>query len=66
MLVKVIAEQLQCSPSAIVDFELNVCDTQAGVIGGEPLPTATCSRNNMQDASCQMGVVYLFAGALPS
>lgn len=34
LLVKAIAEQLQCSPSAIVDFELNVCDTQAGVIGG--------------------------------
>ena len=34
LLVKVIAEQLQCSPSAIVDFELNVCDTQAGVFGG--------------------------------
>lgn len=34
LLVKAIAEQLQCSPSAILDFELNVCDTQPGVIGG--------------------------------
>lgn len=65
LLVKVIAEQLQCSPSAIVDFELNVCDTQAGVIGGEPLANSNfLSRSNMQDAFCQMGIVYLFAGAL--
>lgn len=34
LLVKAIADELQCSPSAIVDFELNVCDTQPGVIGG--------------------------------
>ena len=34
-LLKVVADQLKCSPSDIVDFELNVCDTQDGVIGGE-------------------------------
>ncbi len=33
-LLKMIADQLQCSPADIVDFELNVCDTQDGVIGG--------------------------------
>ncbi|KAK9824222.1 hypothetical protein WJX72_008629 [[Myrmecia] bisecta] len=34
LLLRLIAEHLGCSPSAIVDFELNVCDTQPGVIGG--------------------------------
>ncbi len=33
-LLKMLADQLQCSPADIVDFELNVCDTQDGVIGG--------------------------------
>lgn len=33
-LLKMVADQLQCSPADIVDFELNVCDTQDGVIGG--------------------------------
>ena len=36
-LLKMIADQLQCSPADIVDFELNVCDTQDGVIGGMAL-----------------------------
>lgn len=36
-LLKMIADQLQCSPADIVDFELNVCDTQDGVIGGTAL-----------------------------
>ena len=33
-LLQLVADQLKCSPSDIVDFELNVCDTQDGVIGG--------------------------------
>ena len=35
VLLKVLAEQLRVLPGDIVDFELNVCDTQPGVIGGE-------------------------------
>lgn len=35
-LLQLVADQLKCSPSDIVDFELNVCDTQDGVIGGRP------------------------------
>ncbi len=44
-LLKMIADQLQCSPADIVDFELNVCDTQDGVIGGMAFvcrPSACC------------------------
>lgn len=33
-LLQLVADQLECSVSDIVDFELNVCDTQDGVIGG--------------------------------
>ncbi|GMH35827.1 hypothetical protein BSKO_03695 [Bryopsis sp. KO-2023] len=34
LLLDILAEELGCLPEAIVDFELNVCDTQPGVIGG--------------------------------
>ena len=33
-LLAALASELRCKPSAIVDLELNVCDTQPGVIGG--------------------------------
>lgn len=33
-LLTALAGELRCEPSAIVDLELNVCDTQPGVIGG--------------------------------
>ncbi|CAI5939315.1 unnamed protein product [Closterium sp. NIES-64] len=33
LLLELLAEQLSCSPSAILDFELNVCDTQRSVAG---------------------------------
>ena len=34
VLVKRLAQEAGCKPEDIVDFELNVCDTQPGVIGG--------------------------------
>ena len=34
VLVKRLAQEVGCKPEDIVDFELNVCDTQPGVIGG--------------------------------
>lgn len=34
LLLRLLAAELGCDPGAIVDFELNVVDTQAGVIGG--------------------------------
>ena len=33
-LLAALAAELRCSPDAIVDLELNVCDTQPGAIGG--------------------------------
>ena len=39
LLLQVLARHLQCQPGDIVDFELNLCDCQPGVIGGEG-PTA--------------------------
>lgn len=33
-LLAALATELRCSPSEIVDLELNVCDTQPGAIGG--------------------------------
>ncbi|CAI5514864.1 unnamed protein product [Closterium sp. Naga37s-1] len=33
LLLELLAEELSCSPSAILDFELNVCDTQRSVAG---------------------------------
>ena len=48
-LLKVVADQLKCSPSDIVDFELNVCDTQDGVIGGE-----ACEINGFVDTLVDM------------
>lgn len=34
LLLELLAAELGAAPEQIVDFELNVCDTQAGVIGG--------------------------------
>ena len=34
LLLAVLAEELDCDPGEIVDFELEVCDTQPSVIGG--------------------------------
>jgi|TARA_B100001142_G_scaffold326073_1_gene380857 aspartyl aminopeptidase len=34
LLLAVLAEELNCDPDEIVDFELEVCDTQPSVIGG--------------------------------
>ena len=34
-LLKALAKELQCEPGDIVDFELNVCDTVPGTIGGQ-------------------------------
>lgn len=33
-LLRCLAKELKCEAGDIVDFELNVCDTQPGVIGG--------------------------------
>ena len=33
-LVRALAKEVQCEPADIVDFELNVCDTVPGTIGG--------------------------------
>ena len=46
VLLALLAKELGCSPADIVDFELNVCDTQPGVIGGErETPACTSCRN---------------------
>ena len=34
VLMERLAQEVGCTPEDIVDFELNVCDTQPGVIGG--------------------------------
>ncbi len=34
VLLKALAKELQCEPADIVDFELNLCDTVPGTIGG--------------------------------
>jgi aspartyl aminopeptidase len=34
LLLQLLADALGCSPADIVDFELNLCDVQPGVIGG--------------------------------
>ena len=38
-LLAALAAELRCEPGAIVDLELNVCDTQPGAIGGALGPT---------------------------
>ena len=40
VLIKRLAQEVGCKPEDIVDFELNVCDTQPGVIGGGPIQFA--------------------------
>eukprot|EP00238_Polyblepharides_amylifera_P006662 CAMPEP_0196590612 /NCGR_PEP_ID=MMETSP1081-20130531/67065_1 /TAXON_ID=36882 /ORGANISM="Pyramimonas amylifera, Strain CCMP720" /LENGTH=516 /DNA_ID=CAMNT_0041913763 /DNA_START=57 /DNA_END=1607 /DNA_ORIENTATION=+ len=34
LLLNILAEELGCSPESIIDFELNVCDTQPSLIAG--------------------------------
>ena len=49
-LLAALAAELRCEPSAMVDLELVVCDTQPGVIGGAPVGwltggTCQCKRD---------------------
>ena len=37
LLLDILAQEVKVNAEDIVDFELNVCDTQDGVIGGDPL-----------------------------
>ena len=39
-LLAALAKELGCAPGDIVDFELNVCDTQPGVISGGAPPAS--------------------------
>ncbi|KIY94035.1 Aminopeptidase I zinc metalloprotease [Monoraphidium neglectum] len=34
LFMQLVADELGCSPNDVVDFELNVCDVQPGVLGG--------------------------------
>ena len=44
VLMQLLAKQLGVQPEDIVDFELNVCDTQPGVIGGaHPICASVCN-----------------------
>lgn len=38
LLLRLLAKELGCGPEDIVDFDLNVVDTQPGVIGGGRAP----------------------------
>ena len=35
-LLQLLSTQLSCSPDAIVDFELHLCDVQPSTLGGAP------------------------------
>lgn len=42
LLLDILAKELNVAAKDIVDFELNLCDTQAGVIGGKSLLIIMC------------------------
>lgn len=34
LMVQLLADELSCKPDEIIDFDLQVCDTQPSIIGG--------------------------------
>ena len=56
-LLQIVAAQLECSVSDIVDFELNVCDTQDGVIGGRILHKMHGVQTDIQHCSSNSWVL---------
>ena len=48
LLVKLLCDELQCAPSDLLDFELYVCDTQPGTIGGALEEFIFCPRLDNQ------------------
>lgn len=59
-LIKAIAGALKVQPTDIVDFDLNVCDTQPGVIGGESpcvcLVLPACCSCKLSSHTCQNSI----------
>ena len=51
-LLRVLAQTLGVAPTDIVDFDLNVCDTQPGTIGGEPLAQQAADSVPLWDMAC--------------
>ena len=62
-LLQLVADQLKCSPSDIVDFELNVCDTQDGVIGGSSCDSF-CASSGIVACQTLHGVLAVYDTAL--
>ncbi|KAK3280436.1 hypothetical protein CYMTET_11733 [Cymbomonas tetramitiformis] len=55
ILINLLAKELGCAPEDICDFELNVCDTQDGVIGGAQNEFVYCGRlDNLCMSFCSM------------
>lgn len=58
-LLRALAAELGCTATDIADFELNVCDTQPGVIGGElslppgASPEMSCHVYSVASCSCR-------------
>jgi aspartyl aminopeptidase len=65
-LLAMIAEQLGCAAEDVVDFELNLCDVQPGVLGGAAEEFVFVGRlDNL--ASCYTALeVCKFAGRFPA
>ena len=61
LLVRLVAKELGCSPEAVADFELNVCDTQPGVIGGGSAVTWSSVWLYTGACKCVLGNVWQLA-----
>jgi len=54
-LLTLLSKELGCSPSDVLDYELHVCDTQAGVIGGAAEEFIFCGRlDNLAMSYCSL------------
>ena len=56
LLLRVLAQALEVEPSAILDFDLNLCDTQPGTLfGARPAPCSGRRSTRTPPPACRLG-----------
>jgi aspartyl aminopeptidase len=56
LMVQILSDELACKPEEIVDFDLQVCDTQPSIIGGA-LKEFSGRLDNLCSSFCSLKVL---------
>ena len=62
LMVQILSDELECKPEEIVDFDLQVCDTQSSIIGGALKEFVFSGRlDNLCSSFCSLKVLYEYS-----